>query len=211
MSGRAGETPGAEGGAVLVQDRLFVGGQWVPPATGATIDVVSPYTERVVARVPGAAAADVDQAVAAARAAFDGGPWPRTPPDERADVLQRAAALGAGGGALRPPGPRVPVPGGAGEPGPQPPRPRAGGRGRRHRPMEHAPAGHDVEGCPGARGGLHGRREAGAGGPARRQRDGGGVRRRRPAARRAQRPAGGAGGGGGTWSPPRGRQRGVSP
>ena len=78
---------------MLVQDRLFVGGQWVPPATGATIDVVSPYTERVVARVPGAAAADVDQAVAAARAAFDGGPWPRTPPDERADVLQRAAAL----------------------------------------------------------------------------------------------------------------------
>ena len=78
---------------MLVQDRLFVGGEWVPPATGATIDVVSPYTERVVARVPGAAAADVDQAVAAARAAFDGGPWPRTPPDERADVLQQAAAL----------------------------------------------------------------------------------------------------------------------
>jgi aldehyde dehydrogenase (NAD+) len=78
---------------VLVQDRLFVGGEWVAPSTAATIDVVSPMTEEVVARVPEAAAADVERAVAAARAAFDRGPWPRTPPAERAEVLERAAAL----------------------------------------------------------------------------------------------------------------------
>ena len=42
-----------------------------------TIDVVSPYTEEVVGRVPEASPADVDRAVAAARQAFDRGPWPQ--------------------------------------------------------------------------------------------------------------------------------------
>ena len=78
---------------MLVQDRLFVGGEWLPPAGDDVIDVVSPYTEQVVARVPDASPADVERAVAAARRAFDRGPWPRTPPAERADVLERAAGL----------------------------------------------------------------------------------------------------------------------
>ena len=43
--------------------------------------------------MPLAEPADVDRAVAAARRAFDEGPWPRTPPAERAEVLRRAAAL----------------------------------------------------------------------------------------------------------------------
>ncbi|HWP66757.1 MAG TPA: aldehyde dehydrogenase [Candidatus Limnocylindria bacterium] len=75
-----------------VHERLFIGGDWVAPATGATIDVVSPATEEVIARVPEAREADVDRAVAAARRAFDAGPWPRTPAAERADVM---AALNA--------------------------------------------------------------------------------------------------------------------
>ena len=43
--------------------------------------------------VPLATDADIDRAVAAARAAFDDGPWPRMAPAERADVLARAADL----------------------------------------------------------------------------------------------------------------------
>jgi aldehyde dehydrogenase (NAD+) len=35
-----------------VHDKLFIGGEWVAPASSATIDVVSPHTEEVVARVP---------------------------------------------------------------------------------------------------------------------------------------------------------------
>ena len=81
---------------MLVRDRLFVGGEWAAPAGDDVIDVVSPYTEQVVARVPDASPADIERAVAAARRAFDRGPWPRTPPADRADVLERAAAVLAG-------------------------------------------------------------------------------------------------------------------
>jgi betaine-aldehyde dehydrogenase len=73
-------------------ERLFIGGDWVKPATTSTIDVVSPHSEEVVGRVPEAREADIDRAVAAARQAFDTGPWPRMTPAERADVM---AALNA--------------------------------------------------------------------------------------------------------------------
>ena len=76
-----------------VQERLYIGGDWVVPAGTDTIDVVSPFTEQVIARVPDPAPADVERAVAAARRAFDHGPWPRTAPGDRADVLDRAAGL----------------------------------------------------------------------------------------------------------------------
>ncbi|WP_101523270.1 aldehyde dehydrogenase [Nocardioides houyundeii] len=70
-------------------DKLFIGGHWVEPSTEAKIEVVSPITEQVIATVPAAAEADMDRAVAAARKAFDEGPWPRMSPAERAEVLTR--------------------------------------------------------------------------------------------------------------------------
>lgn len=72
-----------------VRDRLFIGGEWVRPATTAELDVVSASTEQVVARVAAAGPADIDRAVAAARSAFDSGAWPRMAPIERADALTR--------------------------------------------------------------------------------------------------------------------------
>ncbi|MBX6391759.1 MAG: aldehyde dehydrogenase [Frankia sp.] len=72
----------------IVKDRLFIGGEWVAPASAATIDVISPHSEEVIATVPEAQAADIDRAVAAARAAFEEGPWPRTTPAERAAMLR---------------------------------------------------------------------------------------------------------------------------
>jgi aldehyde dehydrogenase (NAD+) len=74
-------------GPVEVRDRLFIGNEWVEPATSATIDVISPTTEEVYARTPDASPADIDRAVAAARDAFDNGPWPDTTPEERADAI----------------------------------------------------------------------------------------------------------------------------
>ncbi|MFF5263088.1 aldehyde dehydrogenase [Actinomadura viridis] len=74
-------------------DRLFIGGQWTIPAGTGTIDVISPHTEEVVGRVPDGTPADMDAAVAAARAAFDHGPWPRMTPAERAEVLGRLSAI----------------------------------------------------------------------------------------------------------------------
>jgi acyl-CoA reductase-like NAD-dependent aldehyde dehydrogenase len=73
-------------------DRLFIGGKWVEPQTSDRIQVVSPFTEQVVAEVPAGSRGDVDRAVLAARQAFDHGPWPRTSVDERIDVLRRLSA-----------------------------------------------------------------------------------------------------------------------
>jgi aldehyde dehydrogenase (NAD+) len=72
-------------------DRLYIGGEWVEPSSSSTIDVVSPTTEETVGRVPEAQNADIDRAVAAAKDAFEHGPWPRMTPAERAAVLSKAA------------------------------------------------------------------------------------------------------------------------
>jgi aldehyde dehydrogenase (NAD+) len=72
-------------------DRLFIGGEWVDPSSSATFEVISPTSEELVGRVPEAQVADIDRAVAAAREAFDHGPWPRMSPAERAVVLSKAA------------------------------------------------------------------------------------------------------------------------
>jgi betaine-aldehyde dehydrogenase len=74
-------------------DKLFIGGEWVAPAGTGTIDVISPHTEEVVGRVPDGTAEDVDRAVAAAREAFDHGPWPRLTFAERAAVIGRLAEI----------------------------------------------------------------------------------------------------------------------
>ncbi|MEV0827346.1 aldehyde dehydrogenase [Nonomuraea rubra] len=74
-------------------DKLFIGGEWVAPAGTGTIDVISPHTEEIVGRVPDGTAEDMERAVAAAREAFDHGPWPRMTFAERAEVIGRLAAI----------------------------------------------------------------------------------------------------------------------
>ena len=73
--------------------RLFIGGEWVAPSTDGVLDVVSPHTEQLVASAAAAGQADVDRAVAAARRAFDDGPWPRMAPAERIAAVRRLMAL----------------------------------------------------------------------------------------------------------------------
>ncbi|MCX4092588.1 aldehyde dehydrogenase [Nocardia sp. alder85J] len=77
----------------MYRREFFIGGRWVAPAGTERLPVISPSTEEVVGEVPLATTADIDRAVAAARAAFDDGPWPRMTPQERAEVLARAAEL----------------------------------------------------------------------------------------------------------------------
>lgn len=72
-------------------DELFIGGSWQPPSTDRRIEVISPHTEQPVAAVAAAAPADVDAAVAAARRAFDHGPWPTTSPEMRIETVRRLA------------------------------------------------------------------------------------------------------------------------
>lgn len=74
-------------------DRLFIGGDWVDPAGPDMIEVHSPYSYEHVGRVPEGTIADMDRAVAAARDAFDNGPWPRMDPVERAGIVQKLSDL----------------------------------------------------------------------------------------------------------------------
>ena len=77
----------------LDRDAFYIDGGWRAPATDATLQVVSPHSEEVIATVPEAAPADVDAAVAAARQAFDHGPWPRMTPQERIAVIEAFSGL----------------------------------------------------------------------------------------------------------------------
>jgi betaine-aldehyde dehydrogenase len=78
------------------RDAFYIDGGWAAPATSDTIEVISPHSEQVVATVPEGSPADIDAAVAAARTAFDSGPWPRMSPQERIDVVQEFSNLYAG-------------------------------------------------------------------------------------------------------------------
>ena len=71
---------------------LYIGGEWIAPAGNGVIEVVSPATEEVIGSVPDGTPEDIDKAVAAARRAFDEGPWPHMNPVERAAVLGRFSA-----------------------------------------------------------------------------------------------------------------------
>ena len=78
-----------EGVRIAHPDRLFIGGQWVEPAGSGVIELVSPNSEEVVGRVAEASEADMDRAVAAARRAFDDGPWASMSPAERGALVRR--------------------------------------------------------------------------------------------------------------------------
>ncbi|MEV6376205.1 aldehyde dehydrogenase family protein [Micromonospora musae] len=78
----------------LARTDLYLDGRWVTPSGASPLPVHNPATEEVIATVPAGTAADVDRAVAAARAAFDG--WAATTPAQRAAHLDRLhAALSA--------------------------------------------------------------------------------------------------------------------
>jgi len=81
----------------LDRNELFIGGRWVAPKSGATTDVIEAATEKVLGTSALASEADIDEAVASARAALTG-PWGALTNAERADLLDRfAAALKARG------------------------------------------------------------------------------------------------------------------
>ena len=72
--------------------QFFIGGGWVDPSSTDTIDVKDSTNERVFLSVAEAKAPDIDRAVAAARSAFDQGPWARTTHQERAEYLRAIAS-----------------------------------------------------------------------------------------------------------------------
>src|SRR5215467_10772123 len=70
---------------------MFINGDWVASTSSKTFPVYDPSTEEVIAQVPDGNAEDVNRAVAAAKAAFEDGPWATTTAQERGRVLFRLA------------------------------------------------------------------------------------------------------------------------
>ena len=71
-------------------ENLYINGQWVPSAGTDTLSVTDSATEEVIATIPEGTAADVDVAVAAAKAAFPA--WSALPKEERAAYLMKIHA-----------------------------------------------------------------------------------------------------------------------
>ena len=72
--------------------KMFVNGEWVESTSGKTFPVYDPSTEEVIAQVPESDAKDIDRAVAAAKSAFEDGPWPQTTAQDRGRILYKLAA-----------------------------------------------------------------------------------------------------------------------
>jgi acyl-CoA reductase-like NAD-dependent aldehyde dehydrogenase len=72
-------------------DKFFIGGGWARAAANDKLNVISPVTEETVMTFAAATPADVDAAVAAARKAFDHGPWPRLSAEQRGEMLLKVA------------------------------------------------------------------------------------------------------------------------
>ncbi len=71
--------------------QMYVNGEWVESKSSKTFPVYDPATEEVIAQVPDSNADDVNRAVAAAKSAFEDGPWGSTTAQERGRVLFRLA------------------------------------------------------------------------------------------------------------------------
>jgi phenylacetaldehyde dehydrogenase len=78
---------------VSADHKMLIDGRFVSAASGKTFPVYNPATGEVITHVPEAEIEDVNRAVAAARRAFDEGPWPRMSPSERGRILWRVAEL----------------------------------------------------------------------------------------------------------------------
>ncbi len=70
------------------QYQLYINGEFVDSVSNETFDSINPYNQEIVAKAARANAEDAKKAIAAARKAFDDGPWPRMPGEERAAKLK---------------------------------------------------------------------------------------------------------------------------
>ena len=89
QAGNRGTAPAPQ----IRQTQLFIGGQWRPARSGRTFDTINPATEETIAQVAEGDAADVETAVAAAREAFETGPWARMDARQRGRLMLRLADL----------------------------------------------------------------------------------------------------------------------
>ncbi len=75
------------------QTKNLIAGQWIDAQSGETFDTYSPSTGRAIARVASGDSNDINQAVTAARKAFESGPWPKMSARDRGKLLFKLADL----------------------------------------------------------------------------------------------------------------------
>ena len=75
------------------QTQCFIGGKWLPAASGKTFDTVNPATEEVIAQVAEGDKEDIDLAVDAARSQFDDGEWSKMDARDRGRLMYQLADL----------------------------------------------------------------------------------------------------------------------
>ncbi|QYX76625.1 aldehyde dehydrogenase [Streptomyces akebiae] len=80
-------------GLLASYETVFIDGEWLRAATRDRIQVVSPWSEEVIASVPAGSREDIDRAVGAARRAYESGPWPSMSLDDRIGILARLRDL----------------------------------------------------------------------------------------------------------------------
>src|SRR5258707_4308455 len=73
--------------------KLLINGKWVNSTSGKTFPTINPSTGEVITQVAESDAPDVDKAVAAARAAFDKGPWRKMSAAQRGNLMNKLADL----------------------------------------------------------------------------------------------------------------------
>ncbi len=76
-----------------LQTKLFINGEFVDAIDGKTFDTINPANEEVITKVAEASEADVNKAIAAARAAFDKGTWRRISPRDRGILMYKLCDL----------------------------------------------------------------------------------------------------------------------
>jgi betaine-aldehyde dehydrogenase len=74
-----------------MQRKAWIGGRWRDASRGETREIINPVDGSVLVRVPEMSSDDVKKAIAAARRAFDEGPWPKLPARDRGTVLFKVA------------------------------------------------------------------------------------------------------------------------
>ncbi len=73
--------------------KLFINGKWVDSISGKTFDTLNPATEEVLTSIAEGDRADIDLAVAAARKAFEEGPWRKMDARDRGRILFKITDL----------------------------------------------------------------------------------------------------------------------
>src|SRR6185312_2152190 len=73
--------------------QLLIGGKWLPAKSGKTFETINPANEEVLALIAEGDKADIDEAVKAARKAFEEGVWPNLNPHQRARLMFKIADL----------------------------------------------------------------------------------------------------------------------